>query len=233
MRRTTWLTLFLVTGLILGGCGKDDKNPTSPEQQAESAAPQITFVNGPSSQNVPPVVARPVTALSAFGDLGQTIVLAVRDTDPTQTGGSYVWVYPSGEATFTITSNLADDGAHWQVKVSGVYDGKQVANLLLLKGFSSNDGSHGWIESYDPETGQKAARYEWNTSDNGTVHATLEVYGDPTVKYEVVNNSDGSGSLEMYEGNVKKLEASWQANGSGTYIVYDDSGNVADQGQWG
>ncbi len=230
MRTTKWLSILLITGVIVAGCGEND-NPTAPKEN-ESVAPEVVLVKGPTSQNTPPTVSASAGMLTAMGSLGQAFLGSIQVSQATKSGDSYVWTYNNGEAIVTIVSTPSDNGVNWQVKVTGVYDNVQVKDFVVLKGYSATDGKSGWWEAYDPTTGEKQMRYEWTTDNNNAVHATLTVYGESQTKYEVVNNQDGSGSLVVYEGGVKTLQASWQADGSGTYTAWDQDGNVVDQGNW-
>ncbi len=231
MRTTKWLSVLLITGVIVAGCGDKDKNPTGPEED-QLVVPQVVTVKGPTSQNTPPAVSASAGMLNTMGSLGQAFLGSIQASNAKKSGDSYVWTYNNGEALVTVISTPSDNGVNWQVKVTGSYDNVQVKDFVILKGFSTADGKSGWWEMYDPTTGEKQMRYEWTTDSNNTVHATFMVYGDTPMKYEIVNNQDGSGTLAMYEGNVKTLEASWEANGSGTYTVWDEDGNVVDQGSW-
>ena len=231
MRKTRWISVLLVTGLIVAGCGDKSKNPTEPEKE-QTAVPEVVVVKGPTSQNAPPQVKMATNMMSNMANLGHSFLAAVQSTQGTKTGDSYVWTYTEGQATVTFISTPTGDGINWEVKLNGVYGDVQVQNFVYLKGFSSSDGKSGWWEGYDLDTGEKAIRYEWTTDNQGTVHATLTTYGDSPAKFEVVNNKDGSGSLVVYQNGVKTLQATWQANGSGTYTVWDEDGNVVDQGNW-
>lgn len=220
--------LVLVVAVAFSGCLQ--KNSTG-----GSATPQFpSFVNfqGPASANTPADLQNYINTFNANTGLAFSYLTFAQLQTPKVDGNTTTWTITSGDLVATIEAVKDNDSADWTFKLNGTDQGGTVYDhWTLMSGTSSMDGKSGTMHIYDQKS-EEIALFEWSEDSNANKNAQLTIYGSPNSEYDLVNNSDHSGSIDVFSGSAKTYHAVWAANGSGSWEEYDSSGNVKDSGSW-
>ncbi len=219
-----------MVGLMFGiGCF-NQSNPVG-EDTVIPSIPNIVF-NGPISNNIPANLQQFIGLFNGNASIGLNYLNLAIFTSPSVDENSFSWEVTWDQVTANILAEKNSDGSvDWQVTVNGSDNNVTYTNWVALKGVAELDGNTGVWSIYSENSTTKSAEFTWVVDGNNNKNGTLELFATNQI-YELLNNSDKSGSLVLKENNVKVYEAQWNTDGTGTWTSWDAQGNQTDTGNW-
>jgi len=144
---------------------------------------------------------------------------------------TYSWDMQNGYTMIYAFTETSDKNI-WVLKIS---DGISEYDYLYAE--ESKDGKNGVLRVYGGYmlTGNDLVYdYTWNYDDNGTLTFVMNfASGTDSLRYEVVVNTDGSGSISYQINGSAFYEMTWDATGNGTWSYYDvTDGSLVASGSW-
>jgi hypothetical protein len=142
--------------------------------------------------------------------------------------GSRVYFWTGGGNSFWMTYNELADKNSWKYE----YEYPEVPRFTFISAEEAKDGKSGkwWI--YNPVAPHAEVwAYTWTVSSSNTFTAHL-LWNEQAIEssFDVVANSDNSGTYKYFNGGVITADIAWSANGSGTYWM--DDGGAGISGSW-
>jgi hypothetical protein len=206
--------IALMLGLIAVGCDKKsteattgNEPPTIPVLQFSSPA-----TPDPSDTSQCHWTAYLYSQLSNAFAMYPTIINGLQ---PTSSGNTWTWTYPSDSVTATITATLANNVYSWKMVLNGVSDGVPISNWTAMEGTTNLDGSEGSFSLYEEYTTALMVNFSYTKTAAGVLTGTTIYYdqGTPVYKTVHVSNPDGSGEIIYYEYSnqtyVQMFHATW------------------------
>ncbi len=235
MKRLTFVTLLVLSGLLLFSCSKKDST-TSKDSEQPPEQIQVESISVPANmaQSSDPYAQMTVNFITALNGFQQYVTsLTPRGTLSGNDGPPWEYQWTAQGYTAKLVITIENNQYHWKLSFSGSYNGQQVDNATYMEAWQNLDGKWGKLVVYDfMNQGATIAQWEWQEDDTGKLTFTYQEFTNNT-KIIVVQNPDLSGSLEMWNGTVLSFKATWNADGSGSWWTYDDNGNETGTGTWG
>jgi hypothetical protein len=147
--------------------------------------------------------------------------------DATRDGNNYYW--SSGGLSLWEVYSETGSNYVWDIYIKT----NDTSKLKYFHSEESKDGNTGRMDVYNylAETNDLLYSYDWSFDASGNLTMN-EIYGDGSLKYEIISNVDLSGSSEMYTNGKLYYRFQWNSDGSGSCQLFDDNGNVSYTESW-
>lgn len=243
-----WLILAALT-IISFGCEKEDEIPQFEEISFDSEA---VLDNLPSAlksstdeyaqQCVDDIES--ALDMSTFMDDMVPPEYAER-TAKKASGDTWSWTVSDGMMSYTFYWTYEEDNLkkYWTMDIQ-FGDGERYSYITA---WESKDGKQGevmynfnWISAYDGSSEDDYEdlfwTYSWNIDASGNYkfvwnYDTSDPTYDYLMQYEVVVNSDGSGTIDYLYLDAKYYHMEWDTDGNGSWAYYSD-GSEYMSGSW-
>ena len=143
---------------------------------------------------------------------------------------SYIYNWSMNNFSYWITYSILPDKYTWTYD----YEFPDNPRFTFIYAEENKTAKAGAWMIYDrEEPGLKVWNYQWNINSLNSFIASIKfnVTGNSNEGiFEIVANTDNSGSFLYKIGLLNKAEILWNANGSGTYKIWD--GEVLRTGFW-
>lgn len=239
MKRIRIITLLLVLPVFFTvSCKKDSDSTQGPVYKEPTGANTAKVVDVPAGLN---------TKANA-GDIGASISVSYMGLANAVAGFSSSFMLPSNKEMQETTSNSSvyfwsyQGYSYWMTfkelsdKYTWTYDYKlpTAARFTYISAEEGKDGKSGKWTIYNPEAVSVAMwTYTWsiNASNTFTANMVMNETGRASSTFDIISNSNKSGSFIYKIGTVKQAEITWTANGStGTFWVKGDATPIT--GTW-
>lgn len=227
MRKAKFLLLVLLVPTFLAvSCKKDDPAPT-PTYMEPSSASMTEVVAVPTGleakANTDPGASMAVTYMGLanfFSSFGSSFTVPEGAQVEGKKGGSTVYFWSYGGLSYWMTYTVLADKYTWKYEYE-FPDHPRFTYIYAEEAINKKSGN--WA-IYDPDQPVNDIwTYDWNINSSGTFTANLDWSdGDSVSKFEVVSNTNGSGTFKYYVSSVLQALIVWNADGSGTYTFYGE-----------
>jgi len=215
------IALLLASGLFIA-CSDDGSSPQT-EQPPAMVEPSMTFT-GPttSDPNAAPVTAYVETANTMTAGMADYLndLLATLETDVHYDDGVWTWTYSDGIHTFVVTCELTADGWYWTYTI----DGGIYSNCTRATGFTSTDGTSGWLKFHECGTGVVIVSATWSGNDlSGAIDWYTGDFGaGGTLVLQSAWTSDASSkTTTLTTPQESRIVLTEDTDGSGELFIYD------------
>jgi|GEM_PF-2538457 hypothetical protein len=231
MKRFPLAGLALVAVLIWAvGCF-DLKNPNDSDDSPPEI-PELIIFKAPNSSAVPAALKNSIDQFNANMATGYTYLSIATINKPNKKDNRYVWEVKAGGFTAIIEAVPAEnDQVNWSVVISGSDGNVTFNNWKAMEGTSNRSGKKGEWHIFKENSTEELGVYNWEVREDDSKFGSFTMSTE-AIRYEVVNNPDGSGSFVKYENGIKVFEATWNASGAGSWTEWDTQGNVVNSGSW-
>lgn len=166
-------------------------------------------------------------------------------TSKKASGDTWSWTVSDGMMSYTFHWTYEEDNAkkYWTMDIQ--FDDGPLFNYISA--WETKDGKEGevlynfnWVEAYDEEDPGEYENlywnYSWNIDASGNYTFYYEVDStepeyDYSLRYEVIVNSNGSGSVVYYITGTPFSQMEWDADGNGSWAYYEEGTEIA-SGNW-
>ncbi|GEM_PF-940894 len=239
MSRYSFL-IFLTLGLLLFFIACDDNNDITGPADESPDFPSLEL-QGPETSTTDEGATIVSSFVSIVNMQSGLIFMFFSPEGAQQTSDGWEWSVTYGNATMTLIAQHRGDGSYeWLLIFDGTdEDGTTYDNWVAMSGVSSGDGNFGSVTYFYDHTTDVLLELEWNTDSDGTKMAEVTFYKeDNTVEsyIQITNTPDGAGSMDAYETAGGELyryfESEWYPDGTGWWIMFNESGEVTNEGEW-
>ncbi len=242
MKKLKFFTVLatLTAALFLTSCHKDN-DPAPGENTPQFQLKTVTVpdaMSQSSDQGAQMTVTylNMVNSLTSFADLmkhNKDVTIQHFKENGTHTETWEVHDNENNNYTVTLTITETSEKYSWKMTVDGILDGNAVHDFLFMEAVQYKDGSNNTFTVYNYENPGEVLFYlSWHES-NGTAYMTFEVPNE--MLFNIIVNSDGSGSIEVKDwdnGSYQlRFKANWDASGHGEWEEYAN-GELYDSGSW-
>lgn len=244
-----WAVLLLFT-VIIAGCSKDPELET-PEFESLAFDTEVVLDKLPAGlKNSDNMYAQQAIGavesaldMSSFMD-DMTPPEHAERTSKKATGSSWSWTVSDGTATYTFYWDYEEDNAkkYWTMDIQ-INGGARYSYLFAWETKDGNQGevqyNFNWVFAQEEMTEAYEElywKYSWNIDAAGNYTFNYEIdSADPeyeySLRYEVIVNSDGSGSVVYYITGTPFSQMEWDADGNGSWAYYEEGTEIA-SGSW-
>jgi hypothetical protein len=244
-----WALPMLIT-VIFSGCSKDPELE-NPEFESITFDAEVVLDKLPAGlvNSDDTYAQQAVGAIESALDMSSFMDDMTPPEDAERTskkasGDSWSWTYTDGTTTYTFYWEYEEDNAkkYWTMDIQ--INGGAKYNYIYA--WETKDGKQGevqynfnWVYAEEEMTEEYEDlywKYNWNIDAAGNYTFYYEVDStepeyDYSMRYEVVVNSDGSGSVDYYLTDVPFYHMEWDAMGNGSWAYYSD-GTETMSGNW-
>ncbi|MCB8994748.1 MAG: hypothetical protein H6538_03985 [Bacteroidales bacterium] len=232
-----YLLLLLIPFMFQISCKKDE-TPPAPTYREPSAASRAEIVDIPAGLQAKADAGSDYGAMIAVSYIGfanaissYSASFAVPEGAEIQgkKGGSTVYHWAYGDLAYWMTYTELSDKYTWTYD----YQYTGVPRFTFISAEEAKDGKSGSWTIYNPDVPSEYVwTYDWSINSSNTFLANLVWNeGNDVASFNVVSNSNNSGSFKYYVASVLKADINWNADGSGTYWISGDGGGDL-SGSW-
>lgn len=227
------LLLMLIPALMQVSCKKDDDTSDVPVYRQPTAASRGEIVKIPEGLQARADEGTDFGAMIAVSYMGlanaissfsSSFIVPEGAAIESKKSGStvYHWSGPGYSYWMTYTE-LAD-------KYTWTYDWElpDQPRFTYISAEEQKDAKKGKWTIYNPDAPTTFLwDYNWmiNASNSFTASLIWNESDETRSSYDVVSNTDNSGSFKFFEATVLKSDIMWNADGSGTYWISGDGGD--------
>jgi len=236
------LSFVLIIGLGIGfyGCEEEDKDET-PGSPTKVAIPKIeTSISSNHTDYNARALKSSVESLNYMSGMFMNFYEGFEGYKWVKNGNLYTYQETYGDESFKYT--VLDNGSTYTVKfyLTGNMGEFNLTNGLMFEGTYTKDGKSGSWKVYDFVNAQTSfvdVSYEWNTSTAGVLTSLMKMWDNASDlipdSYDVVINSNKSGTAVFKVDGVKSWSALWNQNGSGEETYFNSAGEIISTVTWG
>ena len=228
-----FLMVFLVPLLLQVSCKKEETPPPAPTYKTPTAAARSEIVVIPDALKAKADAGEDIGAVIAVSYMGLANAISGFSTSFEVPEGAeiqgkksgstvYFWTYGGGYSYWMTYEELSDKYTwkyEWQFPDS--------PRFTYISAEEAKNGKNGSWTIYNPETPSSYIwTYNWSINAiNSFIASLMWNEGESLASFDVVGNTDNSGSFKYYIASVLKADILWNADGSGTYWIYGDGGS--------
>lgn len=225
---------LMVPALMVVSCKKDDPPTPPPYKQPVTASMGEVVViptglEAKANAGSDPGASMAVSYIglaNAFSSFGGYFAVPEGAQVQSKKDGLTVYYWAYGDLKYWMTYGTSGDKYTWKYEYE--YTGHPRFTYIYAE--EALNGKSGNWAIYDPETPVNDIwTYNWSYNASNSLIANL-VAGNNEFSFDVVANTNNSGSFKYYVASVLTAEVIWNADGSGTYTFYGDLSSYS--GSW-
>ena len=236
----------LVLALLFVGACSDDESNSNPNGDLENA--EFSFAGSTSIVEVPDALsnAEDPVALQTFGwvQLANAMTNLVGNFTPppgattssqrivpangrVKDGEYLVYIWEESGVSIAYQISQTDDSYIFEILLKGP-GADEFFRLIYAE--EKKDQSEGFMRVYDETfVDDYILLYEWKREADSILFTVTD--NKDEFKFELLVNSDESGSLKTFEGTDLVYEIQWDGAGNGSWKLYA-GGEVTSSGEW-